>query len=47
MGEQISNVKHNVPKIPFTKNKVLKNVGGSIVSYAHDNFALVDIFIEA
>ncbi|MDR3549148.1 MAG: hypothetical protein P4M11_12965 [Candidatus Pacebacteria bacterium] len=44
LTEQRSNVTMNVPKIPFTKNKVLKNMqagGGNLVMYAHDNFALV------
>jgi len=43
-NEQRSNVSQNVPKIPFTKNKVLKNMQGdtgNLVMYAHDNFALV------
>eukprot|EP01022_Parablepharisma_sp_SALTPOND_P028770 TRINITY_DN71682_c0_g1_i1.p1 TRINITY_DN71682_c0_g1~~TRINITY_DN71682_c0_g1_i1.p1 ORF type:complete len:646 (+),score=88.02 TRINITY_DN71682_c0_g1_i1:2028-3965(+) len=42
--EKISHVKLNVPKIPFTKNKVLKRVearSGKLVMYAHNNFALV------
>ncbi|MDR3549413.1 MAG: hypothetical protein P4M11_14300 [Candidatus Pacebacteria bacterium] len=44
MNEQRSQVKQNIPKIPFTKNKVLKYVEsrtGNLVMYAHNNFALV------
>lgn len=38
------NVTLNVPKMPFTGNKVLKNIqkdSGNLVMYAHNNFTLV------